>query len=222
MRERSMLPDLDVPGERASELIGRALEAFLQPGEEVLAYADRGLQVEDTDAFFYHPGGPPREIDALAYPEKPSNPEIDAFAYDTAEGRRQPDVLGYERGRPQHDTDAYAYRRPVPNPETNAFISEAAGPRAADVDFLILTDRRLIRGLLENESPELLDVACDCGQLHVALSSVDETAGPGGEPTRSSYLSITLPPVLRREGEDQWCWSPPEGQDPAEVAKDWQ
>jgi hypothetical protein len=225
IEENSTLSRFNRPGTKAADLISRGLAEVLEPGEQVLSYADRDLGRprlrREKDAFAYkHRRN--RETDALAYPHEVGRPEADAFAYDTAGAREQPDVLGYEKGGPPRETDAFAYSKPEANPETDAFISDAAGPRAADADLLVLTDRRLIRGLLRNEKLDFREVPCDEGGVCAMPASGTATLTDTGESIEAVWLEITLPDELLDEGEvEVWYWEVPEGEDADDAARKW-
>jgi hypothetical protein len=79
--------------------------------------------------------------------------------------------------------------------------------RVADVDFLVLTDSRLIRGFLED------------GEVMIAQTPYEE---PQVRVVGESYLAVRLSPAVCGLGEgDWWCWRLPDGVDPRSAAKKW-
>jgi hypothetical protein len=206
MQAHSMLSEHDPAELGAYELISEALGDILRPGEQVLAYADRDLSGNQVDVMAYdHPeaSAPP---DVMGYePGGPLN-ETDAFAYDEESGRAQPDVMGYQAGGPLNETDAFAYDRPPETPDNDAFMSPRR-TKAADVDFLVLTDSRLIRGFLEDQKVMLTESPYDEPKVQV----ITET-----------YVAVRLPPAVCGISEsDWWCWRAPDGVDARAVARKW-
>jgi PAS domain-containing protein len=119
--------------------------------------------------------------------------------------RRFEGVVGTRfNGNPE--TDAFAYDRPPETPENDAFM-ESHSPRAADVDFLVLTDGRLIRGFLEKEKMLVTETRYEEPQVQVIADT---------------YVAVRLPPALCGISEsDWWCWRAPEGVDVRVVARKW-
>jgi hypothetical protein len=207
MQDRSMLSEHDPSELKAYDLISQTLAGLLEPGERVLAYADRDLKGEQADALAYDIRVAAEQPDVMGYQHGEPNAETDAFAYDEDAGRAEPDVMGYRHGEPTGQTDAFAYKRAPASPENDAFMSPVKVP-AADVDFLVLTDKRLIRGFLENEKI-----------MVVETTSYDE---PQVQVVAESYLAVRLPPALCGLGEgDWWCWPAPQGTEPQHVIKEW-
>ena len=91
-------------------------------------------------------------------------------------------------------------------PENDAFMS-AIEVRAADVDFLVLTNTRLIRGFLEGDEVMITQTPYEEPQVRVVAES---------------YLAVRLSPAVCGLGEgDWWCWRLPDGVDPRSAAKQW-
>lgn len=229
IQENSMLSRLHQRGEKARNIIEEGLSSLLQPGEAVLTYADRELRrpslKREKDALAYKRGHKGRhndkQTDAFAY-RKGHGPETDAFAYDTEGARRQPDVMGYEGGGPKGEVDALAYQGAGQSPDTDAFISDAAGPGAADVDLLVLTDRRLMRGTLREDKLEWREVPCEEGGVCVTQVPGASARPAEGAMVEAVWLDITLPVQLCGEDEEAlWCWEVPQGLDAAVAAERW-
>jgi hypothetical protein len=220
-----MLPRLHQRGEKARRIIEEGLVSILQPGEAVLTYADRelrrpGLKAQ-KDALAYKRGHGDRQTDAFAY-HKGHGAETDAFAYDTERAREQTDVMGYQAGGPKAEVDALAYHGAAQTPDTDAFVSDAAGPRAADVDLLVLTDRRLMRGTLRDEQLEWREVPCEEGGVCVNQVPGASTHAVEGTAVEAVLLDITLPVQLCDEDEETlWCWEVPAGVDVVVAAERW-
>lgn len=223
--QNSMLPRLHERGEKARKIIEESLSSVLRPGEAVLTYADRELRRPslegEKDALAYKRGHHDKQTDAFAYREG-RGPETDAFAYDTEGARKQPDVMGYESGGPTGEVDALAYQGAAQSPDTDALVSDAAGPRAADVDLLVLTDRRLMRGTLRDEKLEWREVPCEEGGV-CATPVPGASAHPvEGAMVEAVWLDITLPVQLCDEDEEAlWCWEVPVGLDAVVAAERW-
>ncbi len=221
MRDYSTISGFDRSGARAIEIIQGTLGTLLEPGERVIGYADRRLaSVNQTDAYAYAHDEPNGETDAVAYPRKDGSPQVDALAYDTERGREQMDVLGYRGREVQGQTDAFAYVHWPQGSDVDILVSDAAGPRAADVDLLVLTDKRLLRGILENEKLMVAEVPSQVGEVGVAVAEIG--SAEDGSPDGTVYVAITIPPRLCRPAEnDVWQWQVPEGKDPRVVAEQW-
>jgi hypothetical protein len=209
MQENSMLSEHDPSELKAYDLISRTLADLLEPGEGVVAYADRDLHGNEVDVMAYQSEPPVRQPeipDVMGYTPGGPRDETDAFAYDEDAGRAEPDVMGYEPGGPRNETDAFAYDRPPETADNDAFMS-AREPAPADVDFLVLTDTRLIRGFLEG------------GKIMVADTLMEE---PQVQVIAERYVAVRMPPGLCgiREG-DWWCWPVPAGADAHVAAKRW-
>lgn len=144
----SLLSNAEGSGDGFQQKVLSALDSFLESGEMLLAYAYcPPLASNQTDVFAYVPWGPRNQTDAFDYPRADNLAQTDVFAYDTERGRRLPDVMGYSaRGRIE-DNDAFAYPRPRPTPNNDAFM--APGRFHPTLHFLLLTDRRLVDGLIE-------------------------------------------------------------------------
>jgi hypothetical protein len=219
MRENSILSPEDEAAAAASDLIHEAFSSILEPGEQVLAYADRAIGLTgQTDAFAYRPGGPKDQTDIFAHDRSADNRQTDAFAYDTEEGRAVTDVMGYARPSPAQvpytETDAFAYSRPEESVQTNIFLARDTRPRPADLDLLVLTDRRLMRGVLEEGSLTLKAVGCQTGGVQVLTSREEQGA--------ECYLGICLPVTVCGPGEGEWWyWHVPQDRDPHELAAKW-
>jgi hypothetical protein len=144
----SLISNAGGSGDGFQQKVLSALDSFLEPGEMLLAYAYcPPLESNQTDVFAYVPGGPRNQTDAFDYPRAANLAQTDVFAYDTERGRQQPDVMGYPaRGRSE-DNDAFAYPRPRPSPDNDAFMAPARFNPT--LHFLLLTDRRLVDGLMD-------------------------------------------------------------------------
>jgi hypothetical protein len=211
MNESSMLSRFDRWGAKATEIVYKSLAHELEPGETVLAYADRELpQRQPTDGLSYERSRFETQTDAMEYAHEVGKPEADVMAYDIEAGRAQMDALGYEKGGSLNQTDAFAYAHAEQSPDTNAFISDVASPQAIDVDLLLLTDRRLIRGVLRDGRLEVRKVPCAEGGVCI------------NKDVESVWLEINLPPQLRDDDEDQtWCWEVPQGGNADSSAERW-
>jgi len=211
MNESTMLSRFDRWGAKATEVIYNGLVQELEPGEMIHAYADRELpRSRSTDALKYDHMGLEEETDAMAYPHEVVQPGADVMAYETEAGHEQPDVMDYQKRGSVNQTDAFAYSHGQQSPDNDAFISGVAGSQPADVDLLLLTDRRLIRGVLRDGRLELRKVPCSEGGVCV------------NEDAESIWLEIILPPELLDEDEDEtWCWEVPEGGDADSSAMKW-
>jgi hypothetical protein len=218
--ENSIAAGFNSAGGSGARIID-SLSRALSPDEDVIAYLDRPLaQGAQTDAFAYKHEGQTRQNDAFAYPRAEDAAQTDAFAYDTERGRQQLDIMGYERSGSRTESDAFAYAAAPQTPETDALVSDAAGaPR--DVDFLLLTNRRLIRGILQKGHIELSEVTCGPGETVAMLTT---GLGTGGEGTWADAvcLTIQLPAPLCLPDEDaEWRWLAPEGRDLKAVTGLW-
>jgi len=223
--ENSMLSPNHPAAVEAMGIIERGLSAILQPEEEVLTYADRelprpdekkadaykrGHRIRQTDAYAYKRRPATRQTDAYAYERRPATRQTDAYAYDTDAARKQPDVMGYAAGGPADQVDALAYERPPESPETRALMSEADRPPAVDVDLLVLTDRRLMRGLLRGGKLQWREVPCEEGGVCVDQTPETAIGQLTGDTVEIVWLDITLPDELCEEDEEAvWCWEVP-------------
>lgn len=237
IRENSMLSPRHRGAVEAIRIIERELGAVLQPEEIVLTYADRELprpdekkadaykrahMIRQTDAYAYKRRPATRQTDAYAYERGPSTKQTDALAYDTDAAREQPDVMGYTPGGPRDQVDAVAYERPPESPETRALMFEADRPPAVDVDLLVLTDRRLMRGLLKDGKLQWREVPCDEGGVCVHQTPETAVEQLTGEYIESVWLDISLPDVLCEEDEEAiWCWEVPEDVEAEAAAAKW-
>jgi hypothetical protein len=207
MSTNSMLSRDDPAQAKAFSHIFRELVHLLEPGEEVLAYADRELsRALRTDPLAGESGVSAMVPDVLGYgPGGPSD-ETDALSGDTGASRVVPDVMGYSPGGPAGQTDALAYSPAPRSPETDAFMSSVA-PAAMDVDFLVLTGHRLIRGFLEDGKTMFTEARMEAPEVRLV---------------GSRYIAVKLPPALRGLGEGEWwSWRVPGEMEPRAAAKPW-
>ena len=207
MQEQSMLSEHNPSELRAYDLIYDALADVIEPGELVLAYADRDLSGGQVDAFAYDTDAAAEQPDVMGGYRPGGGAQADAFAYDEEAGRAEPDVMGgRDPGGPGGETDAFAYERTPRTPDTDAFMSPGEA-RAADVDFLVLTGTRLIRGFLEDDKVMIVEAQYGEPQVRVLAES---------------YVAVKLPPAVCGLAEgDWWCWRVPEGLDPRTAAQRW-
>jgi hypothetical protein len=206
MDENSMLSEQDPAELKAYDLITGTLAEVLEPGERVLAYADRDLTGNQIDVMAYDTKEAREVPDVMGYKPGGTRGETDAFAYDEEAGRAEPDVMGYQPGGSRGETDAFAYDRPAETPENDAFMSYAE-VRPVDVDFLVLTEGRLIRGFLERGKVMITEAPYQDPQVRV----IAET-----------YVAVRLPEAVCGLAEgDWWCWRVPAGVEPRGAAKRW-
>jgi hypothetical protein len=208
MQEQSKLSGHNPAELKAYDLIYGALADVIEPGERVLAYADRDLNGNQSDALAYDTAAPAEQPDVMGgYRSGDPAAQTDAFAYDQEAGRAEPDVMGgYRPGGPGGETDAFAYERTPRTPQTDAFMSPGEA-RAADVDFLVLTDTRLIRGFLERDEVMITEALYEEPQVRVLAEN---------------YVAVRLPPAVCGLAEgDWWCWRVPEGLEPRTAAQRW-
>jgi hypothetical protein len=207
MSTNSMLSRDDPAQAEAFSLIFRKLVHLLESDEDVLAYADRELVGPgQTDILGGETGASAMESDALGYDPGGPSEETDAFSGDTGASWTVPDVMGYQPGGPEGQTDALDYSPAPRTPQTDAFTSSVA-PRATDVDFLVLTARRLVRGFLEDEKIMFTEAPMEAAEVRLV---------------GSRYIAVKLPPALRGLGEGEWwSWRVPDGTEPRTAAKAW-
>ncbi len=206
MQESSMLSEHDPSELKAYDLISQEIADILEPGETALAYADRDLKGNEFDALAYQKEPDDHQTDVMRYTPGGPLDETDVMAYDEEAGRREPDVMGYKAGGPRSETDAFAYDRPPETPENDAFMS-ATPVSPADVDFLVLTDTRLIRGFLEH------------GKMMITETPYEE---PQVQVVSETYVAVRLPAEMCGLNEgDWWSWRVPDGVDAREAAKRW-
>ncbi len=145
------------------------LTSFLEPGEIVLAHSScLPLRREQTDAIAYTAGGSKDQTDALNYAHSERGPQTDGFTYDIERGSLQQDIMGYHGGGKIEDTDAFAYPRVRPNPQTDAFMSPATS--RPTVHLLVLTNRRLIRGRVDEGKLILTEAPIPAGGMSLPSS----------------------------------------------------
>jgi hypothetical protein len=206
MQGGSMLSRRDPAELRAYEVIGKALGEVLAPGEPMLAYADRDLHGNEVDALDYDTRAAADIPDVMGYEPGGSLNETDAFAYDQEAARAEPDVMGYEPGGSRGETDAFAYDGAPHSPDNDVFMA-AREAKPADVDFLALTDGRLIRGLLD--------------EGRVAISEAPYSH-PEVRVIETTYLAVRLPETICRPQDDGWwCWQVRDDEEPQSAAKRW-
>jgi hypothetical protein len=206
MQEHSKLSEHDPAELKAWDLIVDALGQVLEPGERVVAYADRDTDSNQIDAMAYESKGAAKVPDVMGYtPGGPKN-ETDAFDYDTDKGRSEPDVMGYEPGGPKNETDAFAYDHLPESPDNDAFMARG-DVKPAEVDFLVLTDGRLVRGNVEGGDVYITDSPYEQPQVRVLADA---------------YVAVLLPERICGVADgDWWCWQVPDGRSPADAATRW-
>ena len=207
MQEYSKLSERDAAEVRAYDIIAAALAEVLVPGEFVMAYADRDLNANQLDALAYQAQGAGGVPDVMGYQAGGPLNETDAFAYDQEAGRAEPDVMGYQAGGPRNETDAFAYDGAPQNPDNDAFISGRAA-KPADVDFLVLTEGRLIRGLL------------DGGDLAIAEAVYER---PEVKVVAKTYVGVRMPEAVCGLADGEWwCWPVADGGETESTVKRWE
>jgi hypothetical protein len=207
MQEYSILSGRDAAEVRAYDIIAAALAEVLAPGEGVVAYADRDLNANQFDALAYQAQGAEGVPDVMGYKAGGPLNETDAFAYDQEAGRAEPDVMGYQAGGPKNETDAFAYDGAPQNPDNDAFISGREA-KPADVDFLVLTEGRLIRGLL------------DGGDLAIAEAVYDQ---PEVKVLAKTYVAVRMPEAVCGLADGEWwCWPVADGGETESTVKRWE
>ena len=206
MDENSKLSERDPAELKAYDLIVDALATVLEPGERVVAYADRDVDANQIDALAYDAKAADEMSDVLGYEAGGPANQTDALAYDLEAGRNEPDVMGYTAGGPNNETDAFAYDGAPESPENDAFMApHKAEP--ADVDFLVLTEGRLIRGFVEGGDVLITEDPYEQPQVRVLADA---------------YVAVQLPKGVCGLAEgDWWCWKVPEGMEPHDAAKRW-
>jgi hypothetical protein len=225
IEENSTLSLSEGSEDKSVGIIARGLASLLAQGEEVLAYADRGLVrpgfQREIDIMALEPRPQSDDADTLDDEDKATRTESDAFAYDAHEGGAQQNVLEYEAKGRHEDTDAFAYVGAVPGPETDAFVSDAAGQSATDVDLLALTDRRLLRGSLRKGRLAWKEAPASTAGL-VVTEGRSTVRSESGEMIEDVWFDISLPTELCEVDETgAWCWLLPEGLDIIDAASQW-
>jgi hypothetical protein len=225
IEETSVLSPVERGEDKALGLIARGLASALEPSETLLAYADRGLDHlslrREIDGLSFDQPSATDESDALVYESEGRGAETDAMAYDVDEEGAQQDVMRYRAGGRREDVDALAYDGAVQGPETDVFVSDASGERPADVDLLVLTDRRLLRGSLRHAKLTWREARQLPGELVLAAARTG-IQGEGGAAIEAVWLDISLPVALCEADENgMWCWLLPEGLDAGEAASRW-
>lgn len=202
--------------------MGCLMSSVLEPGEQPVAYADRGLPeplIAHYDAFAYETSERGREVDAMAYAAGPANAHTDAFAYARGPRTRDQDAMahGGGEGDKRHE-DAMAYEAASVGAHSDAFVAHPGGHREeTPVDAMLLTDRRLIRAIVEEDKITLL--SAPVALMGIAKIRVEARYDQAADAVRLSkepaYLSIELPGLLRVQGEGPWwTWQLREDLDP--------
>jgi hypothetical protein len=216
MYESSWLSREGESGDKPVEVVFHTLLAVLQQDEVVLAYADRSLSAAKNGALGSppvgyrdvilsspdYPEGEATQTDALAYARAPRGPETDAFISPATES---PIPLAGEHGG------------------GGQAESRASRTESTDVDLLMLTDRRLIRGLFAMSRTTVTQVPWQVDGTRIVIEPAGDFIQAGnGEGHPAIHLAVHLPALLRRAGEGEWWqWRLPEHQDPWVIFERW-
>lgn len=209
---------------RWGSVMGCLMSSVLEPGEQPVAYADRGLPeslIAHYDAFSYEApeGGPQTQTDVMAYEAGAPGAQTDAFAYAAGSRDENVDVMASARaeGDRRHH-DAMAYDVSPAGGHGEVFERHAPSRRQeTPVDAMLLTDRRLIRAIVEEDKITLHSAPIE--QMGIAKIRVEarydqdtDSVKLGKDP---AYVAIQLPDMLRVKDEGRWwTWQLREDLDP--------
>lgn len=217
---------------RWGSVMGCLMSSVLEPGEQPVAYADRGLPeslIAHYDAFSYEApeGGP--QTDAMAYEAGAAGAagaQTDAFAYAAGPRDHNMDAMASaQTGGDRRQHDAMAYDVSSAGGHGEIFQRHAASRQEeTPVDAMLLTDRRLIRAIVEEEKITLHSALIEL--MGIAKIRVEARYDEGSDSVKlgkePAYLAIQLPEMLRLKGEGPWwTWQLREDLDPWEEFNLW-